>query len=42
MIRVRFGDRLSAASIQPQVDISAKYGNFPTFPAQEIIFTGLR
>jgi NitT/TauT family transport system substrate-binding protein len=42
MIRVRFGDRLSAAAIQPQVDISAKYAGFPTFPAQEIIVAGAR
>ncbi len=42
MVRVRFGDRLSAAAIQPQIDVSAKYGGFPTFPAQEIIVPGAR
>jgi NitT/TauT family transport system substrate-binding protein len=42
MIRVRFGDRLSAAAIQPQVDVSAKYAGFPTFPAQEIIVPSAR
>lgn len=39
MVRVRFGERLSAASIQPQVDIAAKYGGFRTFPASEIIYS---
>jgi NitT/TauT family transport system substrate-binding protein len=42
MIRVRFGDRLTAAAVQPQVDVSAKYAGFPTFPAQDIIVSGAR
>jgi NitT/TauT family transport system substrate-binding protein len=42
MIRVRFGDRLTAAAVQPQIDVSAKYAGFPTFPAQDIIVSGAR
>jgi NitT/TauT family transport system substrate-binding protein len=42
MIRVRFGDTLSAAAIQPQIDVSAKYGGFPTFPAREILLPGAK
>ncbi len=40
MIRVRFGDTLSAAAIQPQIDVSAKYGGFPSFPARDIMVPG--
>ncbi len=40
MIRVRFGDKLTAAAVQPQIDVSAKYGGFPTFPASDIIVAG--
>ena len=42
MIRVRFGDKLSAAAIQPQVDVSAKYAGFAKFPAREIIVPSAR
>jgi NitT/TauT family transport system substrate-binding protein len=42
MIRVHFGDRLTAAAIQPQIDVSAKYAGFASFPAQEIIAPGLK
>jgi NitT/TauT family transport system substrate-binding protein len=40
MIRVRFGDKLTPAAVQPQIDVSAKYGGFATFPASEIIVAG--
>jgi NitT/TauT family transport system substrate-binding protein len=42
MIRVRFADRLTPAAVQPQVDVSAKYAGFATFPAQDIIAPGIR
>lgn len=42
MIHVHFGDTLTPASVQPQVDLAAKYGNFTTFPASEIIYTPSR
>ncbi len=38
MERARFGDTLTAASIQPAIDVSAKYGNFTTFPADRLIY----
>ena len=37
MIRVRYGDRLVPAMIQPQIDVAAKYAGFTTFPAQELL-----
>ncbi|HEV8021606.1 MAG TPA: ABC transporter substrate-binding protein [Candidatus Lustribacter sp.] len=39
MTRVRYGERLTAAMLQPVVDVSAKYGGFPTYPAQQLIYT---
>ena len=39
MTRVRYGERLTPAILQPVVDVAAKYGNFPAFPAQELIYT---
>jgi len=42
MVRVRFGDRLTVASIQPQIDMTAKYGSFATFPATEIMYAASR
>lgn len=42
MVRVRFADTLSAAAIQPQIDVSAKYAGFPTFPAREIMIPGTK
>jgi NitT/TauT family transport system substrate-binding protein len=37
VVRVRFTDQLSAALIQPQIDVTAKYASFATFPAQDIM-----
>jgi NitT/TauT family transport system substrate-binding protein len=42
MIRVRFGEQLVASAVQSQVDVAAKYMPFPTFPAQELIYTRAR
>jgi NitT/TauT family transport system substrate-binding protein len=39
VVRTRFADHLSAADIQPQVDLAAHYGLFPqTFPAADLIY----
>lgn len=42
MVRVRYADRLTAAMIQPEIDVAAKYGNFTTFPAQDLILNPSR
>jgi NitT/TauT family transport system substrate-binding protein len=33
-----YGNTLTAAAIQPMIDLTAKYANFPTFPAADIIY----
>jgi NitT/TauT family transport system substrate-binding protein len=38
MERARYGETLTAASIQPAIDVSAKYGKFETFPADRLIY----
>jgi hypothetical protein len=38
MERATFGVNLTAASIQPAIDVSAKYGNFTPFPASTLIY----
>lgn len=38
MTRVPYADRLTPAMIQPVVDVTAKYGKFPTFSAQELLY----
>ena len=38
MERARFAETLTAASIQPAIDVSAKYGNFESFPADVLIY----
>lgn len=38
MERARFGETLSAASIQPAIDVTAKYGKFDAFPASALIY----
>jgi NitT/TauT family transport system substrate-binding protein len=38
MERARFGDTLTAASIQPAIDVTAKYGKFDPFPADRLIY----
>lgn len=39
MPRVRYADHLTAAMIQPAIDVSAKYGKFRSFSGQELIYT---
>jgi NitT/TauT family transport system substrate-binding protein len=36
--RTEFAERLSAAAMQPMIDLSARYGKFAPFPAQELIY----
>jgi NitT/TauT family transport system substrate-binding protein len=36
--RAYFADTLTLASVQPVIDLAAKYGNFPTFPASEMVY----
>ena len=38
MERARFGDALTASSIQPAIDVTAKYGKFDPFPADRLIY----
>ena len=38
MGRVHYGDALTPALVQPLIDISAKYNNFATFPAADLIY----
>jgi NitT/TauT family transport system substrate-binding protein len=38
MTRSRYAETLTPASLQPLIDISAKYNGFTAFPAQELIF----
>jgi NitT/TauT family transport system substrate-binding protein len=38
MVRATFGVTLTAASIQPAIDVTAKYGNFEAFPASVLIY----
>lgn len=37
MVRVRYAEQLSAALMQPVIDVSAKYNKFTAFPARELI-----
>jgi NitT/TauT family transport system substrate-binding protein len=37
-VRAHYGATLDPATVQPLIDIAAKYGGFPTFPASEMIF----
>ena len=38
MTRGRFAEQLGTASMQPLIDVSAKYNGFETFPARELIY----
>ncbi len=39
-VRAHYGATLDAGSVQPLIDIAAKYGGFASFPATEMIFRG--
>jgi NitT/TauT family transport system substrate-binding protein len=36
--RAKFAERLSAAKVQPMIDLSAKYAKFKPFPARDLIY----
>jgi NitT/TauT family transport system substrate-binding protein len=38
MTRSAYGEALTPASMQPLIDVSAKYNGFATFPAQQLIY----
>ena len=38
--RANFATTLDPAELQPLIDLAAKYGNFPSFPAGDMIFRG--
>lgn len=40
MTRSRYGEQLTAASMQPLIDVDAKYNGFASFPAQELLLGG--
>lgn len=42
MTRVRYGGKMTPALVQPLIDISAKYGGFSSFPAQELLYSPSR
>jgi NitT/TauT family transport system substrate-binding protein len=37
MTRVRYGERLTPAMLQPVINVAAKYGGFPAYPAAELL-----
>ena len=38
MVRIHYGERLSPALMQPVINVAAKYGKFPPFAADAIIY----
>jgi NitT/TauT family transport system substrate-binding protein len=42
MTRARYGEALTAASMQPVIDVAAHYLHFASFPAQELIYAPAR
>jgi len=42
MTRVRYADHVTAAMIQPVVDVTAKYGKFAAFPTQDLLYAAPR
>jgi ABC-type nitrate/sulfonate/bicarbonate transport system substrate-binding protein len=42
MVRARYAERLTAAQIQPVVDVAAKYNGFARFSAAELIYGSSR
>jgi NitT/TauT family transport system substrate-binding protein len=39
-VRAHYAPVLEPAAVQPLIDVAAKYGGFPSFPASEMIFRG--
>jgi NitT/TauT family transport system substrate-binding protein len=42
MVRVKYGERLNPAFLQPVINVAAKYGKFPPFPADQIMYKPAR
>jgi NitT/TauT family transport system substrate-binding protein len=42
VVRVLFADQLKPTLVQPQIDVTAKYASFPTFPARDIMVVSTR
>lgn len=42
MTRARYGEALTQGSMQPVIDVVARYLHFPSFPAQELIYVPAR
>jgi NitT/TauT family transport system substrate-binding protein len=38
MVRIHYGERLNPALMQPVINVAAKYGKFPEFAADELIY----
>jgi NitT/TauT family transport system substrate-binding protein len=38
MVRVKYGEQLTTAIMQPVINVAAKYGKFPPFPAEELMY----
>jgi NitT/TauT family transport system substrate-binding protein len=38
MVRIHYGDRLTAGFMQPVINVAAKYGKFAPFPADELMY----
>jgi len=38
MVRVRYADRMTPALMQPEIDVTSKYNDFPQFAAQDMIY----
>jgi hypothetical protein len=38
MVRVRYGEALNPAFLQPVINVAAKYSKFTPFPADQLIY----
>jgi NitT/TauT family transport system substrate-binding protein len=38
MVRTKYGEQLTSAIMQPVINVAAKYGKFPPFPADELMY----
>jgi ABC-type nitrate/sulfonate/bicarbonate transport system substrate-binding protein len=38
MVRARYADRMTPAMMQPEIDVVSKYGDFPPFAAQDMLY----
>ena len=42
MVRTKYDEQLTTAFLQPVINVAAKYGKFPPFPADELIYKAPR